>query len=557
MGGVDKYGAELLSERYRLVERLGMGGMSVVWRGYDEVLGRQVAVKVLAPQLATDRVFRHRLRVEAQAAARLCHPHITNVYDYGETVANGATVPYVVMELVDGVSLATRLARGGVLPWRDAVAACAEVASALAAAHSRGVVHRDVTPGNVMLTSGGAKVVDFGISALVGESDVGPDGNLLGTPAYLAPERLNGGQVSPATDVYAVGLLLYRAMTGRLPWQASSVTQILRAHLHADPAPMPPVAGLPDEVAELCRRCLAKNPADRPSSREVARTLAIAAGTAVPLPDMAVPAPGSPAVEPGLSAVGTTILPWSAATGALPLSLRRRRRHSWRPTWVRRRVQAVSVGVGLILVTGVLWTGASRNAATADAERVAAPATGMMAAVQPSVPCRVRYALNKDSGSGFEAAVTVTNSGQSPMTDWELGFAFPADQTVTGGDSVRWEQRDAQVRLRPAGGGPLAPGASATLGFAGAYRGSNPLPLEFDLDGKVCAVEVSGVAGSVPSSGGVAAGGQTATNPAAKPATNPAVNTAGNPGSGNSAKKSPKKGKQKNDGGDRRGRDDD
>src|SRR6185312_9010162 len=165
MGGGDRNGAQLLDERYRLIEQLGAGGMSVVWRGYDEVLGRQVAVKVLASRLASDRAFRHRIRVEAQAAARLCHPNITNVYDYGESHQVGLTVPYVVMELVDGGSLAGRLGREMRLPWREAVTIGAEVSSALATAHARGVVHRDVTPGNVMLTSTGVKVVDFGISA--------------------------------------------------------------------------------------------------------------------------------------------------------------------------------------------------------------------------------------------------------------------------------------------------------------------------------------------------------------------------------------------------------
>lgn len=170
MGAEVRRGAQLLGERYRLIEQLGTGGMSVVWRGYDEVLGRQVAVKVLASRLASDRAFRHRIRSEAQAAARLCHPNITNVYDYGESQQVGLTVPYVVMELIDGAPLTARLSGVGVLPWREAVTIAAEVASALATAHARGVVHRDVTPGNVMLTATGVKVVDFGISALVGRA---------------------------------------------------------------------------------------------------------------------------------------------------------------------------------------------------------------------------------------------------------------------------------------------------------------------------------------------------------------------------------------------------
>jgi hypothetical protein len=280
MSTTDLPGSSLLAGRYRLVERLGAGGMSVVWRGFDEVLGRQVAVKVLPPSTSTDPSFRRRLRAEAQAAARLSHPHITNVYDYGEaTTVDGEPVPYVVMELVDGESLAAVLARSRRLPWPAAVRISSEVSAALAAAHARGIVHRDVTPANVMLTSAGAKVVDFGISALIGENDIDPDGSLLGTPAYLAPERLEGGQVSPATDVYAVGLLIYRTLIGQLPWDVGTTTALLRAHQYTEPEPLPHVEGLPPAVEALIARCLEKRPDDRPSSAEVAHVLGtIAAG---------------------------------------------------------------------------------------------------------------------------------------------------------------------------------------------------------------------------------------------------------------------------------------
>ena len=275
MSTTDLPGSSLLAGRYRLVERLGAGGMSVVWRGFDEVLGRQVAVKVLPPSTSGDPAFRRRLRAEAQAAARLSHPQITNVYDYGEaTTVDGEPVPYVVMELIDGESLAAVLARVRRLPWQHAVRITAEVAAALAAAHSRGIVHRDVTPANVMLTPAGAKVVDFGISALIGENDIDPDGSLLGTPAYLAPERLEGGQVSPATDVYAVGLLIYRILIGQLPWDVGTTTALLRAHQYTEPDPLPPVEGMPAAVAALVGRCLEKQPSDRPSSAELAHVLA-------------------------------------------------------------------------------------------------------------------------------------------------------------------------------------------------------------------------------------------------------------------------------------------
>ena len=271
---------QLLGGRYRLVERLGMGGMSVVWRAYDEVLGRQVAVKVLNPEFAVDDASRERIRTEAQAAARLSHPHITNVYDYGESEGTA----YVVMELLTGRTLSERL-RMGPLPWRVALRIGAEVTAALAAAHARGLVHRDVKPANVMLTSAGAKVVDFGIAAVAGErAELGPDGTLLGTPAYLAPERLAGGPVLPATDVYAFGLLMYRMLTGVLPWHAETTTQMITANCYAEPDPLPPIDGLPRAIADLCRRCLEKNPDDRPGSRELATVLAGAAGRATVRP---------------------------------------------------------------------------------------------------------------------------------------------------------------------------------------------------------------------------------------------------------------------------------
>jgi serine/threonine protein kinase len=304
MSTTDLPGSSLLAGRYRLVERLGAGGMSVVWRGFDEVLGRQVAVKVLPPSTSADPAFRRRLRAEAQAAARLSHPHITNVYDYGEaTTVDGEPVPYVVMELIDGESLAAVLARVRRLPWQAAVRITSEVAAALAAAHARGIVHRDVTPANVMLTPSGAKVVDFGISALIGENDIDPDGSLLGTPAYLAPERLEGGQVSPATDVYAVGLLVYRTLIGQLPWDVGTTTALLRAHQYIEPDPLPPVEGLPPSVAALVGRCLEKRPADRPSSAELAHILAGVSANA--------PAPGRGYDSDWSSESGedTTILP--------------------------------------------------------------------------------------------------------------------------------------------------------------------------------------------------------------------------------------------------------
>jgi len=273
---------ETLSARYRLTRRLGAGGMGVVWQAYDQVLDRDVAVKLLAPQFARDAEFRRRILAEARAAGRLSHPHIASVYDYGETTGPGDPLPFVVMELLHGRSLEQRLKRGpiGVEP---ALRICAEVASALAAAHARGVVHRDVKPGNVMLPAGGAKVVDFGLAAVAGARDAAPGELVLGTPAYLAPERLDGRPVVAATDVYALALLLYRLLAGRLPWSAETSTQMLEAHVYLEPDPLPKLPGVPPVVRDLLHRCLDKEPDARPVSREVTVTLARAAGIQVPL----------------------------------------------------------------------------------------------------------------------------------------------------------------------------------------------------------------------------------------------------------------------------------
>jgi len=469
--------------RYRLVERLGAGGMSVVWRGYDEVLGRQVAVKVLAPSFAGDRAFRQRIRTEAQAAARLSHPHITNVYDYGESRG----VPYVVMELVDGVPLAAVTAP---MPWPDAVAICTEVASALAAAHARGVVHRDVTPSNVMLTAVGAKVLDFGISAVVGEQEVGPDGSLLGTPAYIAPERLDGGQVSAAADVYGLGLLLYRCLAGRLPWPGSSRTELLRSHLFAEPAPLPEIDDLPPAVAALCLRCLAKAPQERPTSAEVVEALAAAGGHA--------PRPVSPAPVPGaLVTGGTTILPRTedpttdAAVGFVPAAgITPAARPALRELLAGRRRLVLSAAAAVVM----LGAGGMLLAATRDgdqtggaAETLAAPATP-----GPDRPsCEVRYALRRDSGRAFDADLTVVNAGRAPVTDWSLAFTFPGDQKLTRAASATVEQQGSAVVLRPAGGSAVPAGGSAGMRLTGSYARSNAFPVEFRLDGAFCTPKLS------------------------------------------------------------------
>ncbi|MEV1286188.1 protein kinase [Micromonospora sp. NPDC049679] len=285
-----------LHERYTLAEQIGQGGMSDVWRAVDELLGRPVAVKALAPTV--DPALRAATRREARAAARLTHPHVTQVYDYGEaTLPDGEVVPYLVMELVEGRNLAERLEHGP-LPWPAATRVAAQVATGLAAAHRLGVVHRDIKPGNVMLTSTGVKILDFGIAAL---ADGGPDpdgGWLVGTPAYAAPERLKHDAAHPATDVYALGALLYECLAGELPIAVASWSEAASAHEDDVPVEPPAVPGLPPVVAELCLASLSRDPDARPGAEQLAAELNATLGVITEFPDPVTGAPHIPHQQP-------------------------------------------------------------------------------------------------------------------------------------------------------------------------------------------------------------------------------------------------------------------
>ncbi|KAB1911132.1 serine/threonine-protein kinase [Micromonospora sp. AMSO31t] len=319
------HAGRLLARRYRLIDQIGAGGMSVIWRARDEVLDRVVAVKVLAPSLAADARFRDMVREEARSAAQLVHPHVTAVHDYGETVApDGSITSFVVMELLSGEELDQRLTEGP-LPWPAAVETGAQVAEAVAAAHRLGIVHRDITPSNVMMTRVGAKVLDFGIATRVGAPDEDEDGGTFGTPAYVAPERLDGAPAQPATDVYSLGVLLFETLTGQPPYPADTWEQ-LSAALAEDAAPtLDGVPGLPAPVAEICLRCLARDPRRRPTAHQVAAVLRDQLLPADPQaatmlsPTVTLPAPPAPPRPPAEPAAPAPVAAPTSRRRALPL----------------------------------------------------------------------------------------------------------------------------------------------------------------------------------------------------------------------------------------------
>ena len=261
----------VLSGRYRIDEPIGRGGMASVYRGYDLTLGREVAIKVLDRELADDNAFRTRFRLEAQAASRMAHPTIVRVYDAGEdslTTPDGTLrpVPFIVMELVKGRLLKDIISAGPV-PVTDAVRYVDGILEALEYSHRAGVIHRDIKPGNVMVTDAGqVKVMDFGIARAVsdGSSTVAETTQILGTAAYFSPEQAKGEPVDARADVYSTGVVLYELLTGRQPFRGESPVAV--AYQHVSEAPVPPSEvneTVPRALDTVALRALAKDPFQR------------------------------------------------------------------------------------------------------------------------------------------------------------------------------------------------------------------------------------------------------------------------------------------------------
>jgi eukaryotic-like serine/threonine-protein kinase len=332
----------LLSNRYRVEAFLGQGGMARVHRGTDLVLGRTIAVKILAEHMARDPQAVRRFRREAQAAAGLSHPGIVGVYDTG----SDGDVHYIVMEFVTGQTLADVLQGRGALAPGQAVGIASAVASALGHAHRKGIVHRDVKPANVMITpSGAVKVMDFGIARAVDSDTLTQTAAILGTATYFAPEQARGEPVDSRSDIYALGVVLYEMLTGRPPFVADSPVAVAYLHVREEPTPpsrLKPEIGSGLEAAVL--RALAKNRSARYQTAEelvsdlergrTSRASGVSAAVA------AHPTEASPAER-------TAVLP-PAAPGA---PARRSRRHGaprrWAP-WV--------VGMGVLLAVALITT---------------------------------------------------------------------------------------------------------------------------------------------------------------------------------------------------------
>ncbi|RKS68831.1 serine/threonine-protein kinase [Actinomadura pelletieri DSM 43383] len=436
-----------LGERYRLDRPLGAGGMATVWRAVDLVLDRAVAVKV--PREGWPEEFTRRLRQEAKAAAGLAHPSITGVHDYGEQDG----VPYVVMELLDGESLAARLARGP-LPWHEAAEICARVADALAAAHAAGIVHRDIKPANIFLATVGVKVLDFGI-AFTGPAT--PGGPVLGTPAYVAPELLSGTRPTAAADVFSLGVVLHEAVTG-LPVSTQA---------------LPP--DVPGEVAALCRRCLSGDPGSRPAADEAARVLAEAAGVrlARPRPPLTAPPATAPplTMSPGAGSPRREPNPTRVLDEPLPAA----------PPPVSSRRPLVIAGT--VVGAAALMAGLLAALAPDRSE----PPTSSVSPTGPGGACAVSYRIVGTWDQGFQASVRITNLGSGAIDGWTLSFEFPDGQTITQLWNGGQVQNGSSVRVTSADWNrAIPPNGTADFGFLGRQNGANGAPSRFVLNGDEC-----------------------------------------------------------------------
>lgn len=273
----DPFIDEVVDSRFRVIERIGKGGMATVYRAEQTSIRRQVALKILSPKLNSDIKLKERFRNEAALASRLNHPNTVTVHDFGITQEG---VLYIAMELIDGVSLTDEMTRRKTVPWKRACRIAAQISSSLQDAHENSIIHRDLKPDNIMLAEDeiGAefvKVLDFGIAKIITEDgsltwdDLTSPNEVFGTPEYMSPEQVSGEKLDHRTDIYSLGVIFYRMLTGCLPFEAETPMIMMSNHLREPPRPFFLVNAklwLPPRLEELVMAMLAKDPDDRPES---------------------------------------------------------------------------------------------------------------------------------------------------------------------------------------------------------------------------------------------------------------------------------------------------
>ena len=404
---------QLVATRYELHDRIGTGGAAVVHKAHDKRLDRTVAVKVLRDELATDPEFVERFEREARAAARINHPNVVAVHDYG---AYGDTA-FIAMEYVDGESLKDRLRRVGRFSTDEALRIARGILAGLSVAHAGGLVHRDVKPQNVLLgRDGTVKLVDFGIAQTAALAGLTQTGMAVGTAAYMAPEQVRGAATGPATDVYAVGCVLYEMLTGRPPFDGVTPIEVALHHLNDAPKMLSElVEDVPPEIETAVMRALAKDPAERfPSAEAMLAALGGKALGAAPIDAFAT------SRMPTVPTEMTSALPVAAIAGAAAAD---GAAAPWWRAWVAdRRRWPVAAAAAALLVVGLVAAGGlpelrfRRN----DAVTSAVIATPIVATSTPAA---------QSSAPAVEVATATPSSGVIP--GWVLQAIPTREPTAT------------------------------------------------------------------------------------------------------------------------------
>ncbi|WP_169524074.1 serine/threonine-protein kinase [Amycolatopsis balhimycina] len=434
------YEGAVIADRYRVLGRAGHGAMGAVWRAKDERLGRVVAIKQLFPEspagpAAAERTRERTIR-EARVAARLRHPHAVVVYD----VVEHESMSYIAMEYLPSRTLTELLEEEGPLVPEYAAELGGQLASALAAAHAEGVVHRDISPNNVLVTTdGAAKITDFGVAHARGEGSATGRGLVVGTPAYLAPEVADGAEPGFPSDVYSLGATLYTALEGRPPFGTDDNQLALLKRVGSGDI-IPPRTGGP--ATDVVLRLLHSDPAARPTMAEAARLF-----TRSTLPGAALPSTPQPP-EPG------------------PARPRR-----------SRRSRVVFAGTALVLTTAAIVVAMSipprREPASAPAQLASAPSSTAVTSVVAGPPaCAARYQVVKSWDGGFQGLVTVRNSGRAGLAGWTVSWANPAGTSIDdlwNGTLVRTGSTSAITSAE--WNAVLRPGETTTFGFVALARG--------------------------------------------------------------------------------------
>lgn len=448
MVGVDS----LLQDRYRIQDKIASGGMGSVYRALDEKLGREVAIKILAPNLAEDSSFVERFRREARAAAGLRHPNIANVFDAGE----GDGCHFIVMELAEGRDLARVLREEGPLDHERAIQVLDQICLALGHAHSAGIIHRDVKPANVIVSDAGSvKVTDFGIARAADDSKLTATGSVLGTAHYISPEQAEGKPLSSTSDIYSLGIVMFETLTGALPFTGDSLMAVAMRHIN-DPMPLPSSidSKVPPALDRIVERATRKDPSTRYADafemhQDLSSALHPGDGATAVLPAAATTAAATTAVEP-------TVWPIPG--------------DRWDPNSLGRKVLLVFGGLAVIALGLLVW-----RLAAAEAPEVADPTSRRSQAARGIGPENLTIPREVIGRNALEVEAQFAEAGWASSVETLEGEALLELLNEAGIDPQDAEEGEV-VGTDPEIGSTVGEGRTITL-FV-----SSGLPSEDDKD---------------------------------------------------------------------------